>query len=164
MAGTRRGATLDELRAIYERRLPELTRVAAAITGEQQVAPDVVQEAFVRAVKDRKSFAGRGDLDGWVWSIVVNAARDARARRRDEAPPDELPDVADAVDDPRRDLVRAAVERLSERQRTVLFLRYYADLDYRAIGQAASIAEGTVAATLHSAHERLRELLSEVQR
>lgn len=164
MAGTRRGATLDELRAIYERRLPELTRVAAAIVGDRQLAPDVVQEAFVRAVKDRKGFQGRGDVDGWVWRIVVNAALDARARRRDETPFDELPDLGDAADDSRRQLVRAAVEQLPERQRTVLFLRYYADLDYRAIGEAVSIAEGTVAATLNAAHKHLRALLSEVQR
>src|ERR1700704_2866713 len=82
MAGTRRGATLDELRAIYEGRLAELTRVATAIVGSNQAAQDVVQEAFVRAVRKRETFDGRGELNGWVWRIVVNAARDARGRRR----------------------------------------------------------------------------------
>jgi RNA polymerase sigma factor (sigma-70 family) len=65
-------------------------------------------------------------------------------------------------DDPRRELVRAAVEQLPERQRLVLFLRYYADLDYRTIAGAVAISEGTVAATLNAAHGRLRQLLSEV--
>src|SRR5258707_8957857 len=87
MAGTRRGATLDELRAIYEGRLAELTRVATAIVGDNQAAQDVVQEAFVRAVRKRETFDGRGDLNGWVWRIVVNAARDARARRQEEGEP-----------------------------------------------------------------------------
>jgi RNA polymerase sigma factor (sigma-70 family) len=163
MAGTRRGATLDELRAIYEGRLAELTRVAAAIVGDKYAAQDVVQEAFVRAVRKRQTFDSRGDLNGWVWRIVVNAARDARARRREEGALDVL-DAAVPERDPRRAFVRDAIEQLPERQRLVLFLRYYADLDYRAIGEAAAISEGTVAATLNAAHERLRDLLSEVHR
>jgi RNA polymerase sigma-70 factor (ECF subfamily) len=163
MAGTRRGATLDELRAIYEGRLAELTRVATAIVGDNQAAQDVVQEAFVRAVRKRETFDGRGDLNGWVWRIVVNAARDARARRKEEGEPS-ASEPASVGQDVRREVVREAIERLPERQRIVLFLRYYADLDYRGIAAAASISEGTVAATLHSAHDRLRTLLSEVPR
>ena len=64
--------------------------------------------------------------------------------------------------DGRRELVRAAVEQLPERQRLILFLRYYADLDYRSIGETLSISDGTVAATLNAAHARLRQLLMEV--
>jgi RNA polymerase sigma factor (sigma-70 family) len=162
MAGTRRGANLDELRAIYEGRLPELTRVAAAIVGDREAARDVVQEAFVRAVRSRGSYDGSGELGAWVWRIVVNAARDERARRHDLL--GELPEPEPITDDGRRERVRDAVEQLPERQRLVLFLRYYADLDYRQIAQIASIGEGTVGATLHAAHDRLRGLLSEVPR
>lgn len=163
MARSRRGASLDELRAIYEGRLGELTRVANAIVGDVDAASDVVQEAFVRAVRQRHTFDGRGSLNGWVWRIVVNAARDARSTRRDTPEPEPADDAADP-DDSRRSLVREAIEQLPERQRLVLFLRYYADLDYRSIAQAVAISEGTVAATLHTAHERLRQLLSEVRR
>ena len=67
-------------------------------------------------------------------------------------------------DDERRQVVREAIEQLPERQRLVLFLRVYADLDYRAIAEAVGIREGTVAATLNAAHSRLRELLSEARR
>lgn len=164
MAGTRRGATLDELREVYEGRLRELVRVAAAIVGDRQVAHDVVQEAFVRAVGQRQSFEGRGSLDGWVWRIVVNVARDTRAGRRAETGLESVPEPSGLPDEPRRQLVRDAVERLPERQRLVLFLRYYADLDYRAIADAVAVSEGTVAATLNAAHSRLRELLGEVRR
>src|SRR4029079_9735600 len=94
MAGSRRGATLDELRAIYEGRLAELTRVARAIVGDATSAEDVVQEAFVRAVRQRASYDGRGSLNGWVWQIVVNAARDARIDRRESDQPEvDRPDV-----------------------------------------------------------------------
>jgi len=162
MGGPGRGASLDELRTVYERRLPELCRVAAAVAGSSELAPDIVHEAFVRAVRQRHRFEGRGDLEGWVWRIVVNAARDARAKQRVEDELDELSDLAASCEDPRRDLVRSAIEQLPERQRLVLFLRYYADLDYRTIAATVAISEGTVAATLNAAHAGLRQLLSEV--
>jgi RNA polymerase sigma-70 factor (ECF subfamily) len=164
MASRKGGASLDELRVVYERKLPELRRVAAAIVGDRELARDVVQDAFVRAVRQRGGFDRRGSLDGWVWRIVVNVARDARARGGPR-PVDRLPDDASSTAaDTQRAVVRSAVEQLPERQRLVLFLRYYADLDYRSIAQALAISDGTVAATLNAAHSRLRGLLAEVRR
>jgi len=51
---------------------------------------------------------------------------------------------------------------LPERQRLVLFLRYYADLDYRRIAQILGVRTGTVSASLHAAHKTLLRALSEV--
>jgi len=65
---------------------------------------------------------------------------------------------------PERDAeLRVALARLPERQRTAVFLRYYADLDYAAIGGALGISTGTVAATLNQAHTALRRRLEEVR-
>ena len=58
--------------------------------------------------------------------------------------------------------VHTALALLSERQRLVLFLHYYADLDYAAIAEALEISSGTVGATLHSARAAMRRLLEEV--
>jgi RNA polymerase sigma factor (sigma-70 family) len=54
------------------------------------------------------------------------------------------------------------VGALPERQRLVLFLRYYADLDYEGIADALDISSGTVGATLNQAHAALRKQLEEV--
>jgi len=151
-----------ELRGLYERRLCEFRRVAAAVVGRRDAAEDVVQEAFVRAVRARESFVGDGPLDAWVWRIVLNAARDSRARASRAVDPEVPIDARGGLSDDRREVVRAAVEQLPERQRLVLFLRYYADLDYRSIAETLSISDGTVAATLNAAHARLRQLLTEV--
>jgi RNA polymerase sigma factor (sigma-70 family) len=159
------GASLDELREVYERRLAEFRRVAAAIVDDRETACDAVQEAFVRAVRLRRSYTRRGSLDAWVWRIVVNTARDMRPpalERLDERA--ETTALTDAGGDDRRSLVQAAVQQLPERQRLVLFLRHYADLDYGSIAVALAISDGTVGATLHAAHSRLRQLLSEVRR
>lgn len=60
--------------------------------------------------------------------------------------------------------MRAAVAALPERQRLALFLRHYADLDYESIAAALGVRRGTVAASLHAAHETLRETLTGVKR
>jgi RNA polymerase sigma factor (sigma-70 family) len=52
-----------------------------------------------------------------------------------------------------------ALTGLTERQRLVLFLRYYGDLDYGQIAETLGIKPGTVAATIHQAQEHLRNRL-----
>jgi len=60
--------------------------------------------------------------------------------------------------------LRAWIATLPDRQREALFLRYYADLDYRAIAEVLGIEVGTVSATLSAAHQSLRKRLQEVRR
>jgi RNA polymerase sigma factor (sigma-70 family) len=157
----RRGASLEELEALYRSRFDVFSRVAAGVTGDAERAHDAVQEAFANAVRKRGSFRGDGPLEAWVWRIVLNAAR-SDVRR--SAPAADREVRAASNGHPERDVeLRVALARLPERQRTAVFLRYYADLDYAAIGEALDIAEGTVAATLNAAHAALRACLQEVR-
>ncbi len=154
---------LAEVEALYRVRFTDFRRVAAAVSGDREAAADLVQEAFVRAVRELDSFSGRGSLEAWLWKIVVNAARN---HRRDARPAQAL---VDDVASPNGRVpteaaqVAAAVAALPERQRLVLFLRYYADLDYRAIAEALEISSGTVGATLNAAHSSLQQLLSRAE-
>lgn len=157
----RRGASLDELEALYRSRVEVFARVAASVTGDTERARDAVQDGFATAVRERRSFRGEGPLEAWVWRIVLNAAR-LQVRRRiqaveyDQAPSANGQPEADAA-------LRVALARLPERQRTAVFLRYYADLDYVAIGEALGISTGTVSSTLNSAHATLRSRLEEAR-
>jgi RNA polymerase sigma factor (sigma-70 family) len=155
-----RGARLDELEELYRSRFEVFARVAASVTGDPERARDAVQDAFATAVRKRGSFRREGPLEAWVWRIVLNAAR-SDVRRSAAAVCDE-PVSANGrpADDPE---LRVALVRLPERQRTAVFLRYYADLDYEAIGEALGITTGTVAATLNAAHTTLRSRLEEVR-
>jgi RNA polymerase sigma factor (sigma-70 family) len=153
----RRGAGLDELEELYRSRFDVFARVAAGVTGDSERARDAVQEAFATAVRKRGSFRGEGLLEAWVWRIVLNAARSDVRRSIPAADYDER---AATNGLPERDAeLRLALARLPERQRTAVFLRYYADLDYTAIGEALGIRTGTVAATLNAAHTALRSRL-----
>ncbi len=153
----RRGASLDELEALYRSRFDVFARVAASVTGDSERARDAVQEAFATAVLKRGSFRADGPLEAWVWRIVLNAAR-SDVRRGIRAVDYDEPAAANGQ--PERDAeLRVALARLPERQRTAIFLRYYADLDYAAIGEALGIRTGTVSATLTAAHAALRSRL-----
>lgn len=152
---------MDELEALYRSRFDVFARVAASVTGDSERARDAVQEAFATAVGKRGSFRGDGPLEAWVWRIVLNAAR-SDARRI--IPPVDYAEPAATNGHPEQDVeLRVALSRLPERQRTAVFLRYYADLDYVAIGEALGISTGTVAATLNAAHTALRTRLEEVR-
>lgn len=148
---------LDDLEALYTSRLADFRRVAAAIVGDRDLGRDVVQEAFASAVEKRRSFRREASLEAWVWRIVINAARDARRKRRTDRP--ELPEPITFAEP----TWRPPLELLTERQREVVFLRYYADLDYAAIADALAISPGTVGATLNAAHRSLRTALQEAR-
>jgi DNA-directed RNA polymerase specialized sigma24 family protein len=145
---------LDELEALYRAKLPEFRRVAAGIAGDRELGRDAVQEAFASAVRRRRDYRGSGSLEAWVWRIVVNAARDAR-RRQGASPPHEPATNGHSPVLP--------LDLLTERQREIVFLHYYADLDYAAIAAALAISAGTVGATLNAARRTLRQALEEVQ-
>jgi RNA polymerase sigma-70 factor (ECF subfamily) len=157
----RRGARLEELEGLYRSRFDVFERVAASVTGDSDRARDAVQEAFATAVRKRGSFRGEGPLEAWVWRIVLNAARSDVRRSIATVDYDE-PAAANGHSERDAEL-RVTLARLPERQRTAVFLRYYADLDYAAIGEALGIRTGTVSATLNAAHAALRNLLEEVR-
>jgi RNA polymerase sigma-70 factor (ECF subfamily) len=161
MSRRSRGAGLDEIEAVYTRDLAKLQRLASAIVGSRDAGCDAVQDAFARAVQRRAEFRREGSLEGWLWKIVLSTARDAARSRGLRRWLQEENDTA-AVDD--HAAVREVIGRLPDRQRSAIFLRYYADLDYGAIAEALEISVGTVGATLSQARENLRHVLTEVAR
>ena len=121
---------------VYRSRGAAFLRVATAITGDAAAAHDSVQEGFALAIRHRGRYRGDGPLEAWVWRLVVNAAR-SQHRRRAPVPTADTgdhpgPAPADVTE------LRALVAKLPERQRLAVFLRYYADLDYAAIGTASA--------------------------
>jgi RNA polymerase sigma-70 factor, ECF subfamily len=142
----------SQIESLYRARFGQFERVARAITGDRESALDAVQEGFADALRRSGQWAGRGPLEGWVWRCVVNRARKARRRPVFEVPIGESSSNGSPADSE----LNARLAALPERQRLVVFLRYFADLEYREIGAALGIETGTVAATLHAAHASLQ--------
>ena len=144
----------DALEQLYRERYTIFRDVLAGIVGSHDLARDVVQEAFARALRERRRFRGEGSLEGWVWKIAVNVAL---KQRRSLVSAQELATEPAADAGPSDPAVRHAVLALPPRRRLVIFLRYFADLSYREIAEIVRVSEGTVAATLSQAHRDLEK-------
>jgi RNA polymerase sigma-70 factor (ECF subfamily) len=157
-----RGARRADIEAIYRARFGAFVISATALLRDGEAALDVVQDGFARALRQRRSFRGDGSLEAWIWRIVLNLSRDRlRAVGRGGDPvPDELPANGNGPPD---ESIRARLRELPERQRLAVFLRYYAGLSYEQIAEALDVRPGTVAASLSSAHQTLRQQLEEVR-
>ena len=148
----------DSLEQLYRDRYRNFRDIMAGVVGSHDLAREVVQEAFARALRQQRKFRGDGSLEAWVWKIALNVALKTRHElAREWSLDDEYESVAlEALPDGD---VRAAMRALPPRRRLLVFLRYFADLSYAEIAAIAGISEGTVAATLAQAHEELLGLL-----
>ena len=127
------------LEACYARRSRQLWSFGRRLGLDPGAAEDVMQEAFVRALQfDPRSIS---DLDAWLFRVVHNLAVDAIRHGGYETTGPEPAVVDGSAHDDRLDLWRA-VDRLPERQRAVLYLRYRADLKFDAIAGILGISEG----------------------
>jgi RNA polymerase sigma-70 factor (ECF subfamily) len=158
-----RDPRLDEIESLYRERFPYFLRVATAILGDPDRGLEAVQDGFGDVVRSRRTFRGDGPLEAWVWRAVVNATRRAQGRAHPAAVAEEgAITTVNGHESRERSEIGLVVSLLPERQRLAVFLRYYADLDYRSIARALGVEVGTVSATLSAAHATLRENLNEV--
>jgi RNA polymerase sigma factor (sigma-70 family) len=152
---------LAQLEVLYRERFRHFKRVAVAIVGDQERAVEAVHDGFADAIRGRRGFRGAGTLEAWVWRAVVNRARRASREPIDLELRSEVESRRNGSAALEPDALQDVIRELPERQRLVLFLRYYGDLDYRAIARALDVRVGTVSATLHAAHAALRRALEE---
>jgi RNA polymerase sigma-70 factor (ECF subfamily) len=151
---------LAAIEQVYRSRYRSFLALAVGMLGDLERGRDAVHEAFVRALRSRGDLRRIESLPAWLWQTVVNVCRDEYRHpvvRLDESYEPEAHDPAEPLPD-----VRAVIAALPERQRLVLFLRHYADLDYESIAEILGIERGTVAATLHKTHAKVREAMTGV--
>ena len=130
--------------------------------GDRDTAQDLVAEAFARAWASWPTVSAHPAPAAWVVRTALNAGVSRWRRRRREVP---VPDLAIIADRPAADaagggvdpLVMAALSRLPERQRQVVALRLFLDLDTAGTARVLGIAPGTVQAHLGRAMAALRE-------
>jgi RNA polymerase sigma-70 factor (ECF subfamily) len=158
--------TAETLCEMYAKRI---YKFAQMISTDSRNAEDLAQDALERAIRGLKSFdPAKGEIEGWLWRIVVNASRDAgRIVGRQRLAFERLADrwvvdqkVGDLADHISRAEVLDAVRALSPRHRAVIALRYGADLDFQHVGQALGITESAASMVTRRALANLRTRLS----
>jgi RNA polymerase sigma-70 factor (ECF subfamily) len=125
------------------------------------MARDVVQEAFASAIRPPRRLRPEPSAEAWLWRLVVNRAISERRRAatRQTVPLSGL-ELDTAARNAASQGLATAVAGLPHRQRLVVFLHYYADLDYAATAKVLGISPGTVGASLHDARRSLRAALA----
>lgn len=167
-----RPATLSAAE-LCERYAARVYHFATMVAGSDLEAEDLAQSALERALRALQQFDSRkGPVEGWLWRIVVNVARDAgRAAVRRQRVWERLvqlrwgwsvdDDIPLGIDD---DRIFEAVRTLTARQRSVLALRFGADLDHGGVAAALGISSGAAAVATHRALKALRQKLLEENR
>ena len=140
----------------------ELVRLGFTVSGDYQRAEDLAQIALMQAFRSWRKVRKADDPHYYVRRILINAYLSmARRRSFSEAPTAEL-DPHRTVPDHATDIVNSddlwrALATLSARERVVLVLRYYQDLDDRTIADVLGIKPSSVRATASRALATLRE-------
>ena len=149
----------------------DIYTLAYRLTGDEEDARDVVQDAYIRAFKSIKRFRGEARFSTWMYRITANCAATHLARRNknrheelsnDEPIADSRPEI-----DPEgmaetgmlRDRVSEALAELPPRLRAVVVLRDIYDLPHEAIASELGITESAAKVRLHRARRKLRERL-----
>lgn len=137
-------------------------RSALLLTGDQNSAEDLVQEALLK-VAERWSRLRDEAPDAYARRVIYNGAMTRWRRHVREPSRAELPEVAarSTTEDWLSGAdVRAALQRLTAKQRAVLVLRYYEDRSEQEIADTLGVTPGTVQSQAHAALRRLREELA----
>jgi len=163
------GQDREQFREFMVTRWPGLVRLGYVLTGDRWLAEDLAQTALAGACRAWWRVKRADDPDAYVRRILINASNRQYRRRRpaEEArpvlegsvlegsvPEGSLADPA-AQADQRSDLM-AALRELAPRQRAVIVLRYWADMNDAQVAALLGCSEGTVRSQAWRALAKLR--------
>lgn len=155
---------------IVETYRDRLFGLAIGMLRNRAAAEDVVQEAFIKAYRNLKSFRGDASIYTWLYRIAVNTAHNymRRARRTKEVDFEDVAPVIEAAGpNPAEKAANAelgeaidnAIQALPPRQREVFILHYFERMTHREIAETLGVTEGAVKANFFHAVQKLKGAL-----
>ena len=163
---------IDGLACLVRQYQQKAVQAAFLVTQDKGIAQEVVQNAFLRVAERIHQFDMKRPFAPWFMRIVVNDAIKAVQRGPDLLSIEsgetrfaallraELPSPEEMVAATQlREVVWGALQKLTPKQRAAVVLRYYLEMSEQEMAARLDIAPGTVKWRLHTARERLRQLL-----
>jgi RNA polymerase sigma factor (sigma-70 family) len=160
----------DAFREIYEKYIGDLLTLAANLSGDENVAEDVVQDVFISFVQSVKKFRLTGSLKGYLATCVANRTRDyiRRKKRRQTAA---IGDAQQLVSNERSPVQLAicseelqklshAMTELPYEQREIIVLRLHGEMRFRQIAELQSISIKTAQSRYRYGLGKLRSVLN----
>ena len=165
-AETTRAGSLEDL---YERTAPAALRLAYFVSGDRELAKDLVQEAFAHVAGRFHHLRKPDAFDAYLRRTIVNLFTSQLRRRRIERayldvrradpPPDHA--IADIAE---RDRMWNALATLPRRQRAAVVLRFYEDLSERETADVLGCSTNAVNSLVEHAMGTLRERMRTEER
>lgn len=157
----------DTFRAFYERTARPVWAYLARMTGDAQLADDLVQETYYRFLRADRAYASDAHRRNYLFRIATNLVRDGRRRRHVDyvhVPAEDEPGALRADADVaersvrRADLTRAMAQ-LRPRERDLLWLAYAEGSSHEEIAESLGVKTSSVKLLLFRARRRLSALL-----
>ena len=171
LVGRAKGGDEVAFRALYDANVDRVYRLAYRMAGEDDLARDFTQEAFLRAWQRLDQFRGGAAFSTWLHAIAVSVAlnglRKVDRHRRRERPLEDAAHVAPerrGLDPDARERLKGAGDELPEIYRTVFLMHDLEGYGHAEIAQVLGVAEGTSKARLFRAREKLRASLGDVMK
>ena len=151
-------------------------RLALSIVGDEAEANEVTQETFISALRGLRNYQEQRSFKAWLFTIALNHSRSHLRKRkvleklkasatllfrldeRRQTLPEEM-----VIQNQKEAVLWHELNKLDERHRLVVILRYFQELSTAEIAEVLNIHEGTVHSRLHTARERLRSALFDLQ-
>ena len=169
---------LSAFAALFDRFQNRIYDLACTILQDEAEAEDAVQDTFLRVFQRIADYRGESSLETWLIAIAVNVCRDRLRRQKvrralslEQLAPRWLARVLGLGDDPattferweRRHSLWATVDRLEDRLRLPLILRYRYGLTCGEVADVLSLATGTIYGQLGEGRRRLRQMIREYE-
>ena len=162
---------VGKMGVLFERHHARIYNFCHRMTGNQAASEDLVQEAFMRALKYRQTFRGDADFLPWLYSLARNVCNDY-FQRNQRFPiaggdlPEGISSDPSALDNAQQKeqicLLRQALLRLPVERREVLILSRFEFRNYEEIAQLLGCSVGAVKVRVHRAVNQLRETYREM--
>jgi RNA polymerase sigma-70 factor (ECF subfamily) len=167
-------------RALYDAHVRRVHRVAYRLTGDPQLALEVTQDTFAKALSHLDRFRGDSALTTWLYritvSIALNAVRRAKRHHGREAPLEDADSAQHVSHEPRggygseggidpivRERLHKAIDALPEIYRTTLIMHEFEGYSHVEIAEMLGVAVGTCKSRLFIARAQLRAALRDLE-
>lgn len=156
------------IQVIIQKYRESLLYHAICIVKDRDEAYDLVQEVFIRAIREERLFIQDFRIKAWLYRVTsnlcFNLVRNKKRRSTileaakisDRSNADQLLDI---FADERRVEILKAISTLSEEHQNILMMRYYNDLSYKELSDVLDVKLGTVMSRLSRARTKLLEIL-----
>jgi RNA polymerase sigma-70 factor (ECF subfamily) len=155
----------DAFRAFYDRTARMLLAYLSRVTGDRQIAHDLLQETYYRFLRARGEYDSEAHRRNSLFRIASNLARDNYRRHRvknvevSAASEATLTDASNAATAERRADLHRAMSKLRPRDRELLWLAYAQGSSHREIAASLGLKAGSIKLLLFRARRRLADLL-----